>query len=87
MATSDMRSDDRELDDDTVIALFDHLFDPPKWMKRGRCVTLGLSVADDAAVLRACVDCPVRELCSDLADDLGITTGVYGGVNRATRGI
>lgn len=82
---TDMRSDDRDLDDDTVIALFEHLFDPPEWMARGECVRKGLSVTDTAAILSACRGCPVADRCGDLAEDLGITTGVYGGVDLAAK--
>lgn len=81
-----MRSDDRDLDDDTIVALYEHLFDAPEWMVEGECVRRGLDPNDTAAVLKACRLCPVIEQCAYLADDLSLTTGVYGGVDLSKRG-
>lgn len=80
-----MRSDDRDLDGDTIIALYEHLFDAPEWMSDGECVRRGLDAGDTAAVLRACRVCPVIERCAELADDLSLTTGVYGGVDLSKK--
>lgn len=80
-----MRSDDRDLDDDTVVALFEHLFDVPEWMTTGECVRRGLDPKDTDSVLLACRACPVTVQCAELAEDLSLTTGVYGGVDLSKK--
>lgn len=86
-ASNSMRSDDRDLDSDTIIALFEHLYDVPEWMTDGECVRRDIQPDDTKAVLAACKVCPVIRTCAEFAKDMSITTGVYGGENLSERGL
>ena len=63
----------------------------PDWRSRSACLTedpelfFGGSPADIGAAKAACARCPVRDACLDLALDLDLRDGVFGGLSEAER--